>query len=283
MAGYRIWFQMNGYDAIELPVNPQDVTITYPGNPTNYDVEGIGEIVIPRIPKLATVSFESFFPREKVFLPMVNGDRWYTPEWYVNFFRTAQKKRLPFELTISRGYDTVYEYDESGNKTIDRTDYFDTILAQAVILDFSITDHGGEPGDIYYSMSLSEYRDASPKTLAEVAEEERDDDGNIISQKMVQVINRPQQSGAIVEKRTITICGKVFELPDWTYDDWQNTKATANQIDRVVTRVLPPQVSNTMHSIYVHGLGWVDKSNCKLAEDVGTINTMNRLITNGYD
>lgn len=283
MAGYRIWFQMNERDVIELPVNPQDVTITYPSNTTNYDVEGIGEIVIPRIPKLATVTFESFFPREKVYLPMVNDDRWYTPEWYVNFFRTAQKKRIPFELTISRGYDTLYEYDDSGNRTLGRTDYFDTILAQAVLLDFSITDHGGEPGDIYYTMSICEYRDASPKVLAEVAEEKSDEEGNVVEQKMVIVANRPPQSGAIVENRTVMICGKVFELPDWTYDDWQNTRREANQIDRVVTRVLPPEVSNIMHSVYINGLGWVDKSNCSLAEDVGTVNSINRLITNSYD
>jgi hypothetical protein len=286
MNDYRIWFEnifADGIDIVELPVNPQDVTISYPGNPTQYDVEGVGEIVIPRRVKLATLSIESFFPRENVYQTVLNSGSNNTPEWYVNFFRQLQKSRRPFELTIVRGSDNLKSYDsDPNNPELIETTYFDTVM-QAVLLDFSITDKGGEPGDVYYNMTLSEYKDAKPKTIAEIAAELRDEYGNITEQKLVQVVNRPQQTGAIVEKRTITICGKVFELPDISYEDWQLAKQEANQIDRIVTRVLPPQVSNIMHSIYVSGLGWVDKSSCKLVEDVGTVNSINRLITNNYD
>ena len=104
MNDYRIWFGTwksgDSFDLelIELPVNPSDVTITYPGNPTNYDVEGVGDVVIPRIPKLANVTFESFFPRERIFITGTNSTSWHTPEWYVNYFRSLQKKKEPFEL-----------------------------------------------------------------------------------------------------------------------------------------------------------------------------------------
>lgn len=281
---YRIWFSVNGYDEVILPVNPQDITITYPGNPTNYDVEGIGEIIVPRIPKLATVTFDSFFPREKLYSTLVNAESWYSPEWYVNFFRNVQKKRQPFELTISRGYDDLYVYDESGKYTVDRTNYFDTtVFKKAVLLDISITDKGGEPGDIYYNMTISQYRDASPKTLAELSKETVDDDGNVVSQEMVVAVNRPQQSGAIVVGRSVKVNGNVYETPDASADIWKKTQKKATQIDRVVSRVLPPSVSNTLHSVYIDGLGWVDKSNCKLAEDVGTANSINRIVTNNYD
>lgn len=280
MNDYRIWFQnifADANDVVELPVNPDEVSISYPANPTQYDVEGIGEIIVPRRVKLATMSFESFFPREGVFLPVLNSQSNNTPGWYVNFFRRLQMSRRPFELTISRGSDSlkVYDGDPDNPTTIEMT-YTDTVM-QAILLDFTITDKGGEPGDIYYNMTISEYRDASPKTLAEIAKEETNEDGEVIRQEFVAVVNRPPQTGSIVPERTVSICGKVYELPD--YEDWQKTKAKANQIDRIVTRVLPPQVSNMLHSVYVDGLGWVNKSDCRINENIGTVDTINTLIT----
>lgn len=284
MNDYRIWFEniLGGYD-FELPVNPQEVTITYPGNPTNYDVEGIGDIVIPRKVKLATLSFESFFPREGLFQTVLNTqENNYTPEWYVNYFRRLQIKGLPFELTIVRGGDVLNVYDNDyRNPSQIGTKYFDTVM-KAVLLDFSITDRGGEPGDIYYNMTLSEFRDASPKVLAEVAEEKTDDEGNIVEQKLVMTVNRPQQDGVIVSGRAIEINGKVFITEEELIEMWDKTKQVANQVDRIVTRVLPPQVSNKLHSVYVDGMGWVNASDCQLTETRGTANSLGRLVTNEY-
>lgn len=288
MNDYRIFFgvwKKNSYDrdVIELPVNPAEVTITYPANPTNYDVEGVGDVIVPRIPKLATVTFDSFFPREAVYITAANGESWYSPEWYVSFFRNLQISREPFELTIVRGTDIYYDNSDQFNVFANQQNYFDTVFDQAVLLDISISDKGGEPGDIYYSMTISEYRDASPKTMAELAEEKFDDDGNIVEQKLVPVVNRPPQRGAIVPDRAVQISGKVYEEPETTSQEWEFSRQDANRLDRVVTRVLPPSVSGTMHSVYVDGLGWVDSKNCKLSEDRGTVTSMKRVITNEYD
>lgn len=285
MNDYRIFFGVwkknsMDYDLIELPVNPQDVTITYPANPTNYDVEGVGDVVIPRIPKLANVTFDSFFPREAVFIAGANSDSWYSPEWYVNFFRNLQLSREPFELTIVRGSDVYYEGD-SVFPTHQR--YFDTVFDQAVLLDLSTSDKGGEPGDIYYSMTISEYRDASPKTMAELAEEKLDADGNVVEQKLVPVVNRPPQRGAIVPDRAVEISGEVYEEPETTKQGWQFSRQQANRIDRVITRVLPPSVSGKLHGVYVDGLGWVDDRNCRLNEQKGITTSMKRIVTNEYD
>jgi hypothetical protein len=97
------------------------------------------------------------------------------------------------------------------------------------------------------------------------------------------VVNRPQQDGAIVVDRAVQINGEVYESEDSSKEEWTMTRAKANQLDRIVSRVLPPIVSGTLHSVYVQGLGWVDKGNCKLAEDKGTANGINRLVTNEYD
>lgn len=306
MNDYRIWFgtwksgDSFELELIELPVNPSDVTITYPGNPTNYDVEGVGDVVIPRIPKLANVTFESFFPRERIFITGTNSTSWHTPEWYVNYFRSLQKKKEPFELTISRGSDIYYttdngtmtqenlfrtggEYLIAENLFPNHQRYFDTVFDKAVLLDFSISDHGGEPGDVYYSMTISEYRDASPKTLAEIANVEYDAEGNVETQEMVPVVNRPPQRGAIVPDRAVEVSGEVYENEETTKKQWKMSRAQANRIDRVVTRVLPPSVSGTLHSVYIDGLGWIDKKNCRLAEFGGIKTSINRIVTNEYE
>ena len=293
MNDYRIWFgywkgnESMDFELLDLPVNPSEVTITYPANPTNYDVEGVGDVVIPRIPKLANVTFDSFFPRERIFTTGINSESWHTPEWYVNFFKNLQKSGEPFELTIVRGSDYYYaKNDWSGDAayfSMAQSNYFDTTFEKAVLLDISITDKGGEPGDIYYSMTISEYRDASPKTMAELANVIYDEDGNIETEEMVPVVNRPPQTGAIVPDRSVQVSGDVYEKEETTKEEWQMSRAQANRINRVVTRVLPPSVSGTLHSIYINGLGWVDKKNCRLAEARGIKTTISRIITNEYE
>lgn len=276
MSQYRIWFNAAGYQEFELPVNPQEVSISYPANPTNYDVEGVGEIIIPRLPKLSTVTFESFFPREKMFQPMINSGSWYTPEWYVSFFRNMQKTGKPFELTIIRGYDEYEAIDANNSITIDETMYFNTVFDKAVILDFTITDRGGEPGDIYFNMAISEYRDASPQSLAEISKEVRDDEGLVYMQERVICPNRPPQVGDITVDTTVRINGQAYDDPEEVKEE--NAKNVISQIERRVARILPPDVANTMHSIYVAELGWVNKKDCSMVDLRSNIYGIRRLI-----
>ena len=289
MNDYRIWFDIKDDTLnipVALPVNPQEITISHPANPTTYDVEGIGEIIIPRMPKLRNLTIDSFFPREALYLPMANGNSWHPPDWYISFFRSLQKSGQPFELTIARGGDEQYIYDEKGEVSdIAKTEYYDTVF-DAVILDFTITDKGGEPGDVYYQLSISEYRDASPQTLAEVSKEEYDEDGKIYAQRMVPVPNRPPQKGAVTAGRKVEINGKVYITEDQLKSGWNKTKAVANQLNTVVSRVLPyaskvfPGLSQyNVHGVWVKGLGWVDKADCKVSETKGSIRTLNRIRT----
>lgn len=280
MPGYRIWFTVPNYCNVQLPVNPQEVTVTYPGDTASYDVEGIGEIIIPKRPKLATFNFSSFFPREHVFTTLPNNiDGWYTPEWYVNFFRTLQKNRVIFQVTIVRGSDYLTYTDEvfEEEQTI-TTEYFDTVIDNAILIDFSITDKGGEPGDVYFDMTFSEYRDASPSTLSEI-ESQTVVDGQIVEQKLVLSKNRPQQNGAIVSGRTVTLFGKVYTEEELE-ELWQKTKEIIFATEAVVTRVLPPPFSQGLHSAFFSGIGWVNSTSCSLSEEVELAGTL-KGINNG--
>lgn len=301
MNEYRIWFDVEGYGTLALPVNPQEVTVTYPGDSTSYDVEGVGEVIIPKLPKLATVTFESFFPRERIFQSMINSDSWYKPEWYVKFFRSIQKSKKPFGLTIARGNDTIYEQDTDGTRLTwefdgqeeiveDQTVYHDTVFKTAVLLDLSFTDKGGEPGDVYYTMSISEYRDASPKRLLELIEEETDDttiselsdEEAIEGQKVVSrtytiVKQRDEQKGVITAGTRVEASGNLYDRAESTTAEWRKVKAKANQVDRLVKRILPPNVSNLMHSVYIDELGWINKADCRISDTIGTANSALRL------
>lgn len=269
---YRVYFDVDGFEQISLPINPNEITVAFPGNNSNYDVEGIGEIIIPRLPKLASVTLESYFPRVGVHNPMANGNSWYSPEWYFTFFRRLQRRKETFKLTIVRGSDVYYDYNNGmQDPDIITTDYLETVFDQAIILDISITDKGGEPGDLYYTMSISEYKDASPQTLAEISSQEVDSDGNILSQKMVIVPTRPVQRNTLFPGQAVEINGRVYTAEDQARDTWDQTRQRANQLDRLVTRVLPPSVSNKLHSVYVNGVGWVDKSSCSISDMKGTL------------
>lgn len=256
---YRIWFNAPGYPQFELPVLPQEVNISYPANPTQYDVEGLGEIIIPRKVKLRTFTIESFFPRDGVYQAVVNTSEWYTPDWYVTFFRQMQVTGIPFEITISRGTDELL----SSNGSAEQQVYSSTVM-QVVVLDFSVTDKGGEPGDVYYSISFSEYKDASPKTLAEIAEEDYDTQGEITRQALVEMRTRAPQDGIVTEGTVVEINGRVYQSEDENESAWNRSRNVVANVSATVSRVLPPGVMRTMHGIFVAGLGWVDRADCKI-------------------
>ena len=118
------------------------------------------------------------------------------------------------------------------------------------------------------------------KFLRNVDLEDVDDKGNITLQTLVPVPNRPAQKGAITTESLVTINGKVYTSESEIADDWKKTKQQANQVDGLVTRVLPPQMSNKLHSIYINGLGWVNKSDCELQSQKGNVNVVKGLIGN---
>ena len=88
---------------------------------------------------------------------------------------------------------------------------------------------------------------------------------------MVTVPVRPIQRTTLFPGQAVTVNGRVYTAEDQAQDTWDQTKQRANQLDRLITRVLPPSVSNKLHSVYIQGLGWVDKSSCSVAETKGTL------------
>ena len=237
---YGIYFKTSS-QSIQLPVNPQELSVTYAGDNTTYNLIGKGEVVIPRNPKSAEVTIESFFPRNAYNgLTVSNG--WYKPEDYVRFFKTLQERRQVFQFIVNR-------YDVN-------SPMFDTSF-DAVVSDFTITDKGGESGDIYFSLSVKEYRDTKAQRVEKISENLEADTTKLT---VVDIRTIPQDE--IVVGDIITVSGPVYDADDTPEAAISQTKSYVANAMGIVGRILPPSLIPSQNRVYVSGIGWVQKTDC---------------------
>lgn len=132
-----------GNDTIAFPVNPKEYTVSYPTEHATYNILDVGDVIIPQLPSLMEVSWESYFPGDGD-CPLVQGGDWMEPGDYVSAIKDAMDSKEVCNLVISR-------YDAAGHKM------YDTNIS-AVITKFETTEKGGEAGDVYYKIAWSEYK-----------------------------------------------------------------------------------------------------------------------------
>lgn len=238
-----IQFQRFGiyFNQIKLPVNPSELTVSYEGETTTYNMIDKGEVIIPRNPKLATVEISSFFPRNS-YMSGVVQDSWYTPEGYVKFFSTLLREKIIFQFIINR-----WDCEE---------EMFDTSF-DAIITSFKVTDKGGESGDIYYSLAVSEYRDTKPQEV-EIISEDTETDTTYLALNDVRDVPHDE----IVVGDFVTVSGPCYESDDQSFESIEMTQNTLTNASGEVGRILPPSLIPGENRLYVNGLGWVDKVNC---------------------
>lgn len=140
MTDYRIILYLDS--ALELPVNPEKLEIQSSGANDTATVLKLGQVVVPRLKELRKVSFEGFFP--------VNGDPYVTgtligPLDAVQMIQSYRDQKKPFSFLLTGG-----DLD---------------INTQMVFDDFDYYEQYGDVGDIWYSLSLMEYKDYSAKRL----------------------------------------------------------------------------------------------------------------------
>lgn len=120
---------------IQLPVNPEEITVTVSGNNETVEVISLGEINRIKNRKLKDISFESFFPYDTWFPAIRTKGDFRRPEFYKEFFEKPLNNRDPVYLTIT-GID---------------------IDMYVSIEDFEYSHKAGEHEDAYYSLELKEY------------------------------------------------------------------------------------------------------------------------------
>lgn len=148
---FGIFFTRDG-QVIRLPVNPEELPVEKANDNGEYNVLGIGPIMVPRIPKLRVVTISSFFPGRS-FPGVLTSGGFEPPEFYIRFFQSAMNDRAPILYTPARYY-------EDGTPFMTADTGFQVLVTQ-----FTYKEKGGETGDFYYDLELKEYRDYSPQTM----------------------------------------------------------------------------------------------------------------------
>lgn len=151
MNNFGIFFS-KGTAVIRLPVNPEKLPVESQCENGDYNVLGIGPVMVPRMPGLKEVTISSYFPG-RVSPGVLTPNEFKPPEFYIDFFRSAMNDKAPVRYTVARYYEdgTPFMAEDTG--------------FQVLVTGFKTEERGGETGDFYYDLSLTEYRDYSPLTV----------------------------------------------------------------------------------------------------------------------
>ena len=208
---YKFYADIGG-NTIEFPVNPKDYTVSYPADHKTYDVLDTGEIIVPRLPSLMEVSWNSYFPGDAGD-QLIQGHAWMEPGGYVEAIKDAMDNKEVCDLIITRR-------DASGGRM------YDTNIS-AVITSFETAEKGGEAGDVYYKIKFSEYRNFGAVRMTLRSRE-----------------NQPMQVMAAEEKRTtapVLRVGAPVTANGIYYSSSYGDKptGTANNLQTTVSRIIP--------------------------------------------
>lgn len=129
-------------NTIQIPVLPEKLEVSSPGKNKAETVLGLGEVLLLRERGLRTVSWESFFPAGDG--PYVTGRR-RVPLQLVRDIQNARDTKKPIRFLLL-GTDL-------------------DVNTQMGVESFDYQERGGEPGDIYYSIKLSEWREYGAKKM----------------------------------------------------------------------------------------------------------------------
>lgn len=122
---------------VQLPVNPEKITVSYSGSNSTKEVIKLGEINLLKNRKLAEISFESFFPEDDWFPGVRTRGQFKKPEFYKDYITKIQDAKKPCRLVVT-GLN---------------------ITMKCSIESFEFYHQGGDHEDAYYSIKLKEYRE----------------------------------------------------------------------------------------------------------------------------
>ena len=141
MSNYGMTLIAGGRE-IDIPVLPEKLKVTSPGNNDTATVLVLGDILILRKKGLRTIAWDSFFPAHSA--PYVTG-RVRDPVEIVQAIQAARDGLDPVRFLI-----TGTDLDINVRMGVETFDY---------------EERAGELGDFYYSIKLYEWRDYSAKRI----------------------------------------------------------------------------------------------------------------------
>lgn len=124
-------------NTMKFPINPPDWTVERDSESKSAEIEGIGEVGIPKAPGLKRVTISSFFWHEVNLLPS---------SLYVLWLNKWQESKKPARLVVT-----------GLNRTMECT-----------CESFKHWVNAGEENDIYFELQVKEYKPYGAKRLGEV-------------------------------------------------------------------------------------------------------------------
>ena len=221
---------------IQVPVNPDQIEITHPSENVTHNVLGVGEIVVPRKPGLTEIQWDSFLPGADSD-PYVSD--YIAPE---EFIRVLQRAK---------------ENGRTGRVVITRSGLFDTNL-RCIVEEFIVRDKGGEPGDLYYSITLKEYRDYSPEVVEIVRETPSTAQDALEGDKVIEATVTEERP---VETPVARVGASVIANGTYCNDEYgSKPHGTASGLSTTITRMNP----GTPYPIHVGYYGWMQESSLQI-------------------
>lgn len=148
----KIYLQQQ-QDLIVLPINPEKLAMSEKSKNKEKTVIGIGDVNIPELRGLNTLSFDSFFPAHWAHYCAVAQDEIMKPMVYVNKIMQFKNSKTPIKLIFaSSNMQNIML--ANGNAS-----------GQFLIEDMDYEIKAGEENDIYYSIKLKQYRSFEPKVV----------------------------------------------------------------------------------------------------------------------
>lgn len=148
---YSIYFTRNG-EVVRLPHNPEKLPETRSASNGEYNVLGLGPVMVPRTPNLKELTVSGYFPGT-LSSSLTSLLTYRPPEYYINFFTSAMNDREPILYTPVRINELGIPFSLSD------PGYY------VLVTDFKTEERGGETGDFYYDLTLKEWRDYAPNRV----------------------------------------------------------------------------------------------------------------------
>lgn len=143
MDNYRIIFQLDDGELVELPVLPEKITVKSSLQGNEKTVLELGNVNLLKAVKLKTISFNSFFPAAKI--PSVTARKLCEPLWYVQKIKSVMTSKKPFRFVMIGN-----DLDINTQMTVDSFEYSEAY---------------GAVGDLDYKLTLKEWVDYSPRKV----------------------------------------------------------------------------------------------------------------------
>lgn len=166
------WLSFAGGDAIRFPVHPESITVESPFGFEDVKVTHLGEYSVFGERQLKSISFNSFFPGEYN-SSYCEYSEIQAPSAYVSQIEGWRDKKKPLRLVVAG------------------TDINIAVTIRDLSLDY---ERAGAIGDIYFTLSLKEYRHQDVRESVDVTKAPT---ASVVkAAKRPAVVNKVTNSGA---------------------------------------------------------------------------------------